>query len=934
MRNKHIELVSMLNRNQYDILCLTESMTKPLHIIPFIPGYKIVRKDIVDKGQRGTCILVRDDIKIYNTNYTFPDNHNIELQIIKVQLKYNKCLIIANVYRHPDYSKNTLQKDYKFLKTLFKTLLSTKNDFVCLGDFNLKNKFIAQIDEFCVIHQIKQLIKSPTRENNILDLIFVKETSKIKCINILDSYISDHDIIECIICIEKATKKLKSIQYRSYKNCIPAIMNHLEFSPKFPDFKSFHEYIISIFDSVCPMSSKKITQSNRVFPSKTTKYLIRKHRKMFKASKKWPMRAYSSQIKILKKQVKRSMLCDSKHQFNLLLKKDNLWSAIDSIAPLKDKRDCNLPLCANDINKHYVEISTNLCSHDPILPNKPLCINPENKLFILNFLSTNDVMKAWKAMKNKNSTSIDPIGLCNKMINICMQSYNFIDTLTQLFNSFILNKHVPSELKTVRIVPIPKNSQPKTPNDTRPIAIQSVITKILDKCLLEQMRRYFENNNFISDRQFGFKRGSGTTHALIAITDKLYENIDNNELSCVLSLDIQKAFDKVNRSILVEKLKWYGIDEGIITSLLTERYQFVETRYEGKCIKSSTKETTLGIAQGSSTSAFYFNIFINDLPLCISSEDMYLYADDSNVIKSCKNDKVDYMVKELEYDIRKIQDWMEANHLKLNISKTKIMFVGKKAMLRSTNSIKVCIDGSTIERVDNMKILGVFVDENLNWKGHIASIKKKCYASLSRMYRIKKVLSLENKIVLAEALVFSHIRYACIVYLSNKCKSNMNEVDKIIRSTARFILNQSKYDPITELICTRLEFLFAENMYIHETLTFAYKCMFMINSGYFHKYLNFSNHEVLSTRNHKYVVPNIPVKSFWGKITFKYNAVYQWMNLPNNVYDEVESLYLFRKTTQAFLLTKQCERKINVNTEDDIDYLDCINNVIKDYGNV
>lgn len=426
--------------------------------------------------------------------------------------------------------------------------MSTTNEFICLGDFNLRNKFIDQIHEFCKTHSIKQLIKTPTRENNILDLIFMRERTNVSNVKSIESYISDHNIIECTISVAKPLNHTTTIKFRQYKNCLPSLINHLDNMPSFYDFEPFHKYIIDVFDTVCPLVIKKITNTKNIRLSKATKFLIRKRSKLHKSSKKRPMR-HNTQLVILKKQVKQSMLRDSKLHFDLLLKESNVWSAINKIAPLTDKKVNNLSIDADNINDHYVSISTNNDTIIPVFPTKPLNINPLNKLFTLNPITVKDICNSWNSMKNKHSNTVDPVGFCNKMIDLCMQSNTFLHTLVNIFNVFIEKKYVPTKLKISRIVPIPKIDNPISPNDTRPIAIQPVITKILDKCILKQLEKYFEENNFISNRQFGFKKGSSTVHALTAITDTLYINNDRGDLSCLVSLDIQKAFDKVNRVI-------------------------------------------------------------------------------------------------------------------------------------------------------------------------------------------------------------------------------------------------------------------------------------------------------------------------------------------------------------------------------------------------
>lgn len=115
------------------------------------------------------------------------------------------------MYRHPDYRKHILQNDYKFIKTVFKRILASKNDFICLGDFNLRNQYVDQIMDFCKVHSIKQFIDCPTRAKNILDLIFVKEQTNVSHVKSVECYISDHNIIECTLSLVKPIIRDKNI---------------------------------------------------------------------------------------------------------------------------------------------------------------------------------------------------------------------------------------------------------------------------------------------------------------------------------------------------------------------------------------------------------------------------------------------------------------------------------------------------------------------------------------------------------------------------------------------------------------------------------------------------------------------------------------------------------------------------------------------------
>lgn len=185
------------------------------------------------------------------------------------------------------------------------------------------------------------------------------------------------------------------------------------------------------------------------------------------------------------------------------------------------------------------------------------------------------------------------------------------------------------------------------PNETRPISIQPDFMKLLDKCLFTQVNAYIETNNLLSQYQYGFRK----TYQLLThlnLTDQLYENMDKNQVSVVVvvTLDLQKAFDSIDRQLLINKLKWYGIDCKVINSLLCNRGQFVEVN--GK--SSRTKLTTRGIQQGAGSSSILFSMFINDLPLCVKNSKILLFADDNTIFNSSKLEDINALKASIEDD--------------------------------------------------------------------------------------------------------------------------------------------------------------------------------------------------------------------------------------------------------------------------------------------
>ena len=305
-----------------------------------------------------------------------------------------------------------------------------------------------------------------------------------------------------------------------------------------------------------------------------------------------------------------------------------------------------------------------------------------------------ELQRALRKANKKSAKGHD--GVTTLMIvDACNSPITFSVLLDAINNSIIEDHAFPTDLKTAKVIPLPKDK----PNEFRPISLLISLTKIIESIIEHRTRNATEK--LFTKNQFGGRPAHNASQALNRFIHAAGMALNLKKHFGTISFDFSKAYDRVPKHRIIAKLKALKCPAYlilIINNWLTDRLFHVIYRN----VTSTTTAQINGIPQGSSLSVLLWLIVVNDCPL--DPDESNLYVDDSLAWATHENKKE--LLKILQNKADQMLEWCKKNRVKINHDKVKLIFN------QQTGREHITIDGVHHEATPTLKYLGMIFKAN------------------------------------------------------------------------------------------------------------------------------------------------------------------------------------------------------------------------------
>ena len=881
---------------------------------------------------------------IYKSNLRFHSKPRLgyssfESLVLNLYQLNQDLTIFAIIYRPPGPYTEFLAD----ISELLSDLVLRANKVIVVGDFNihmdnkddsLRTAFSSLIDAI----GFSQAINEPTHSfGHTLDLVLTHGIDPEGIVVFLPNpLLSDHYLITFELalpnhdqlnetrlsrCLSEPTvarfkeecAKLPISHYDACENSKPDLHIHID--------KLASNVICSLqstLDSIAPLKkrSAKRRKLSPWFNSDTQKQKQMARRLERKWRSQRTTDAFNAWREGLTKYKKTIHASRAAHFSSLINEnKNNHKFLFETVAKLTKSQNAINPripslLSSNDFMDYFSNkiegIRSKIVSLYPCPPTPDLVAESDDTTPLTEFspLNTEQLIKLTKSMR-PSTCLLDPIPtrLFKEILPIISS------TIINLINLSLSKGYVPKSFKESVIKPLLKKPtlDAEVLANYRPISNLPFMSKVLEKAVAKELCNHLQSNNLFETFQSGFRSYHSTETALLKVTNDLLMASDEGRLSVLVLLDLSAAFDTVDHTILLHRLKTLVNIKGTALKWF-ESYLENRTQYVWVHDKSSRREVVkYGVPQGSVLAPILFSLYMLPLGDIIRKHSIqfHCYADDTQLYLTFKPREINPLIK-LQDCIKDINSWMAASFLLLNQDKTEVMLLGSKRLrelhLNGSPNGSIVLNDNNLATITTARNLGVLFDCDLSFSPQVKLVCRSAYFHLRNIAKIRHFLSQKDAEKLIHAFVTSRLDY-CNSLLSGCSSTSLKSLQLVQNSAARILSRTKKREHITPIL-ESLHWLPMRQRIEFKVLLLTFKSLNNQAPTYLKELIvPYTPNRPLRSRTARLLtVPRIN-KSRMGARAFCYQAPLLWNQLPMFI-READSLQNFKTLLKTFLYDK------------------------------
>ena len=491
--------------------------------------------------------------------------------------------------------------------------------------------------------------------------------------------------------------------------------------------------------------------------------------------------------------------------------------------------------------------------------------------FSFKMVNENEIKDLLKNLDIKKASGIDTIP--PKLVKL---SADFLTPLlTKAINTSIAQNVFPENTETASVITLDKGKPNKNEiSNFRPVSVLNTFSKIYERVIKDQivcgMEKYF------SPFLYAYRKNYSSQNILISLTEEWRKKLDNNFVVGAVLTDLSKPFDCILHDLIIAKLSAYNFsDEALsyIYSYLTNRRQCVHINNT-----HSQLETIIsGVPQGSILGPILFSLSINDLFFFVVLASLHNFADDNAL--SAFATTVSELIK-IESESEVVMDWFKINTMVVNPDRFQAIILDKQK--RDHTDEHITVDNQQIKVVSSVKLLGLQLDDKLNFNLHISHICKSATNQLNALIRLKKFMNFEEKNILINSYFMANFNYCLLVWMLSNA-SSLKKIENLQKRALRFL-------------CNDYEISYEELLSKSSTSSMNVKTINKLNPDFMRDLfkLRFTNRPVREKYKMNMIIPEFNQVSY-GKKSLRTFGPKLWNSLPYHIKSS-ENLESFKRT--------------------------------------